>query len=340
MRGTTRLVASVGFVALQFPAPALGWQEAELLTNADVVSLTEAGVRAEDIVSRIESASADFDTSVESLVSLSRAGVAPAVLEAMNRADVLAARGRAGFRDTLRSGGTGPEMVVIPAGSFRMGCVSGVGCVEDEHPVHQVTIPQALAVGKYEVTFGEWDACVSGGGCSRRPGDQGWGRGRRPVINVSWDDAQSYVRWLSSQTGATYRLLSEAEWEYAARAGSSTAYSWGNQIGSGRANCGGCGSQSDGSQTAPVGSFSANGWGLHDMHGNVWEWVQDCWNGSYNGAPSNGGAWQQGECSRRVLRGGSWSSYSGYLRSADRNRYTTGDRNYFNGFRVARTLTP
>ena len=198
-------------------------------------------------------------------------------------------------------------MVVIPAGSFRMGCVSGVACYDDEHPVHQVTIPQALAVGKYEVTFAEWDACVSAGGCGHRPEDS-WGRGGHPVMRVSWDDAQSYVRWLSSQTGASYRLLSESEWEYAARAGSSTAYSWGNQIGSGRANCDGCGSQWDASQTAPVGSFSPNAFGLHDMHGNLWEWVQDCWNESYNGAPSNGGAWQQGECSRRVLRGGSLGS--------------------------------
>ncbi len=211
------------------------------------------------------------------------------------------------IRDALSSGGTGPEMVVIPAGSFRMGCVSGVGCYgDDEKPVHQVTIPAAFAVGKYEVTFAEWDACVSAGGCGHRPEDR-WGRGRHPVMRVSWDDAQTYVRWLSSQTGASYRLLSESEWEYAARAGSSTAYNWGNQIGSGRANCDGCGSQWDDSQTAPVGAFSPNAFGLHDMHGNVYEWVRDCWNESYSGAPSDGSAWQTGNCSRRVLRGGSWS---------------------------------
>ena len=233
----------------------------------------------------------------------------------------------------------GMEMVVIPAGSFRMGCVSGVECDEDERPVHQVTIPQAFGVSKYEVTFAEWDACVSGGGCAHRP-DDAWGRGRHPVMRVSWDDAQEYVRWLSSQTGAEYRLLSESEWEYAARAGTSTAYSWGNEIGSGRANCIGCGSQWDRTQTAPVGSFSPNVWGLHDMHGNVWEWVQDCWNGSYSGAPSNGGAWQQGDCSRRVLRGGSWYYNSRDLRSAIRLRSSSGDRVNLDGFRVARTLTP
>ena len=243
------------------------------------------------------------------------------------------------FRDTLRSGGNGPEMVVIPAGSFRMGCVSGVVCYDDEKPVHQVTIPQALAVGKYEVTFAEWDACVSAGGCGYRPEDA-WGRGRHPVMRVFWEDAQSYVRWLSSETGAEYRLLSESEWEYAARAGSVTAYSWGSQIGSGRANCNGCGSQWDFEQTAPVGSFSPNAFGLHDMHGNVWEWVQDCWNDSYNGVPSNGSAWQSGECSRRVKRGGSWGDRSGNLRSANRLWYPTVNRNFDVGFRVARTLTP
>ena len=244
------------------------------------------------------------------------------------------------FRDTLRSGGTGPEMVVIPGGSFRMGCVSGVDCRDREKPVHKVTIPQSLAVGKYEVTFAEWDACVSAGGCGRRPDDEGWGRGRRPVVNVSWDDAQAYLRWLSSQTGAEYRLLSESEWEYAARAGSSTAYSWGNEIGSGRANCDGCGSQWDLSQTAPVGSFSPNAFGVHDMHGNVCEWVQDCWNGSHSGAPQNGSAWQSGECSLRVLRGGAWNFRPRSLRSASRLTIHSLNGFYYNGFRVARTLNP
>ena len=137
--------------------------------------------------------------------------------------------------------------------------------------------------------------------------ERGWGRGRRPVINVSWEDAVAYTKWLSGQTGERCRLPSEAEWEYAARAGSVTKYSWGNEIGSNQANCDVCGSQWDGKQTAPVGSFDPNGWGLHDLHGNVWEWVQDCWNGSYQGAPTNGSAWESGDCSRRVLRGGSWN---------------------------------
>ena len=199
-----------------------------------------------------------------------------------------------------------PEMVVIPGGSFRMGCVSGRDCEDDEHPVHEVRV-ESFELGKYEVTFEEYDRFTAATGRDRAD-DEGWGRGRRPVINVSWEDAEAYTKWLSGQTGERYRLPSEAEWEYAARAGSVTKYSWGNEIGSNRANCRACGSQWDKKQTAPVGSFSPNGWGLHDLHGNVWEWVQDCWNGSYQGAPTNGSAWESGDCSLRGLRGGSWGS--------------------------------
>ena len=200
-----------------------------------------------------------------------------------------------------------PELVVVPSGSFMMGSPSSEsGRDGDEGPVHRVTIGYPFAVGVYEVTFGEWDACVSGGGCGgHRPDDEGWGRGRRSVINVSWDDAQGYVEWLSRKTGEEYRLLSESEWEYVARAGTSTRYWWGEGIGRNRANCGSdCGDSYR--YTAPVGSFSANPFGLHDVHGNVWEWVEDCRNGSYAGAPSDGTAWESGNCSRRVLRGGSW----------------------------------
>lgn len=243
------------------------------------------------------------------------------------------------FREPLRSGGTGPEMVVIPPGQFWMGCVSGVDCDSDELPVRQVTI-SPLAVSMYEVTFADWDACVTAGGCAHRPGDGGWGRGRRPVINVSWDDAQQYVRWLSASTAGAYRLLSESEWEYSARAGSATAYSWGNKIGSGLANCYKCGSQWD-LQTVPVGSFAANAWGLHDLHGNVFEWVQDCWGATYSlGQPLDGDAWQRGDCSRRVLRGGSWFDAPWALRSATRAGLSSGVREDFIGFRVARDLPP
>ena len=236
----------------------------------------------------------------------------------------------------MSSGGQGPEMVVIPAGRFRMGCVSGHECLDEELPVHDVRIPQAFAVSKYEVTFEDYDQFTY----PNRVDDEGWGRGRRPVINVSWDDAQEYVAWLSRQTGQTYRLLSEAEWEYVARAGTSTVYSWGNTIGSNRANCFECGSQWDFDRTAPVGSFAANAFGVHDMHGNVWEWVEDCWNESYGGAPADGSAWRGEDCRRHVLRGSAWINDPWSLRSALRHGDSSGLRVFSVGFRVARTLTP
>ena len=233
-----------------------------------------------------------------------------------------------------------PDMVVVPAGSFMMGSPSHEqGRNDSEGPVHEVRISAPFAAGRYEVTFAEWDACSAAGGCGHRPDDRGRGRGDRPVIYVTWEDAKGYARWLSRRTGKEYRLLSEAEWEYAARAGTETAYSWGDAIGVNLANCDGCGSQWDFSKTAPVGSFGANAWGLHDMHGNVWEWTEDCWNGSYRGAPSEGSAWLGGDCARRVLRGGSWYSKPANLRAAYRVRSITGIRDIL-GFRVARTLTP
>ena len=223
------------------------------------------------------------------------------------------------------------DMVAIPGGTFRM----GGGGDKDERPVHSVTIP-AFKLGKHEVTFAQWDACVADGGCGGyRPGDRGWGRGNRPVIYVSWDDVQGFIRWLNAKTGSNFRLPTEAEWEYAARAGSTTKYSWGNSIGSNRVNCEGCGSRWDDDRTAPVGSFSANAWGLHDLHGNVWEWVQDCWNESYRGAPTNGRAWTSGDCSRRVIRGGSWDGTPRVLRSASRGRVSRSARVYDIGLRLA-----
>ena len=239
-----------------------------------------------------------------------------------------------------------PEMVVIPAGTFRMGCVSGRDCEDDEFLVHDVTIQEAFEVSVYEVTFAQWDACVAGGGCGGyRPYDEGWGRGNRPVINVSWADAQAFVSWLSRYTGEDYRLLSEAEWEYVSRAGTGTAYSWGDAIGRNRANCSQSASRRERCRdpwdyTAPVGSFAANAFGVHDFQGNVHEWVENCWNGSYAGAPSDGSAWKSGDCSRRVLRGGAWLSSSRGLRSASRSWSSTDYRRGSIGFRVARTLTP
>ena len=238
-----------------------------------------------------------------------------------------------------------PQMVEIQAGRFRMGCVSGKDCYDGrrypnrEYPVHEVRVG-TFELSKYEVTFEEYDRFTAATGRELAT-DGGWGRGRRPVINVSWEDAVAYTAWLSEATGERYRLPSEAEWEYAARAGSVTKHSWGNEVGHNRANCSGCGSQWDGDKTAPVGSFGPNVWGLHDMHGNVCEWVQDCWNESYQGAPTDGSAWESGDCSQRVVRGGGWGDEPRNIRSANRQWLTIslGGGRYL-GFRVARTITP
>jgi formylglycine-generating enzyme required for sulfatase activity len=231
-----------------------------------------------------------------------------------------------------------PEMMVVPAGEFTMG--SEVGG-KDEKPSHKVMIAKPFAVGRFSVTFDEWDGCVAHGGCTYRPGDNSWGRGRQPVINVSWHDLKEYLTWLSKQTGKTYRRLTEAEWEYAARAGTTTRYSWGNEIGKNNANCHRCGSQWDDKQTAPVGSFKPNAFGLYDMHGNVWQWVEDCYKDDYEGAPTDGSAVASGNCScgRRVVRGGSWLYNPVLLRSANRSWYSSDNRLNNLGIRVGRTLT-
>jgi formylglycine-generating enzyme required for sulfatase activity len=234
-----------------------------------------------------------------------------------------------------------PEMIVVPAGEFTMGSPANeTGRNNNESPQRRVTIARPFAVSKFEVTFADWDACVSVGGCPHegRAGDAGWGRDRQPLIYVSWDDARAYLAWLSRMTGKAYRLLTEAEWEYAARAGTTSAYFWGDEIGKGHANCNDCGSKWDGRQTAPVGSFAANAFGLHDLHGNVWEWVEDCFHDDYKGAPVDGSAWTAGDCKYRVVRGGSWYGVPRYLRSANRNGGTSDDRVDGLGFRVGRTL--
>ena len=236
-----------------------------------------------------------------------------------------------------------PELVVIPAGTFRMGCVSGRKCL-GEKPVRDVQV-ESFELSKYEVTFAQWDACVEYGGC-RWLDDLDWGRDDRPVVGVTWSDAQAYVAWLSKEIGEGYRLPSEAEWEYAARAGAETRYSWGDKMGRKRANYN---NPSVGFRyTAPVGSFPPNPFGLYDMHGNVWEWVADCWNQSYEGAPEDGSAWLSGNCDRRVLRGGSWANLSSDLRAASRmarepSLHQAGWSSAMKdniGFRVARTLDP
>ena len=231
-----------------------------------------------------------------------------------------------------------PEVVVVPAGSYTMGDPI-------DHPEQQrkVSFARPFAVSKYELTFADWDACVAGGGCDGyKPNDQGWGRGHQPLIYVNWDDAQQYTAWLSQVTGKTYRLLSESEYEYAARAGTTTDYPWGDDVmlnGRPMANCGKCGSQWDNKQTAPVGSFPPNKFGLYDMVGNVLEWTEDCYHFKYNGAPEDGSAWiAGGDCSTHALRGGAWSTPPSLAYSGSRHAYASGTRANRTGFRVGRTL--
>ncbi|MDE0204439.1 MAG: SUMF1/EgtB/PvdO family nonheme iron enzyme [Candidatus Tectomicrobia bacterium] len=248
----------------------------------------------------------------------------------------------------LRDCETCPQLVVVPAGSFTMGSPdSEWGRFANEGPQRQVTITEPLAVGVYEVTFEEWDACVNAGGCDGyEPKGEGWGRGDRPVINVSWDDARAYVDWLSLRTGQRYRLLSESEWEYVARAGTLEPFHTGFTISAEQANYDSSYTYGSGQKgryrgrTVQVGTFSPNAFGLHEVHGNVWEWTQDCWNEDYTGAPTNGVARETGECEQRVLRGGSWGDVPWLLRSADRGKRESGIRGPKIGFRIARPLGP
>lgn len=227
-----------------------------------------------------------------------------------------------------------PALIKIPAGRFDMGCDSDQSNA-DERPVHSVNI-STFYLSKTVVTFEQYDAYVASGDCNHVPDDEGWGRGDRPVINVSFDDVQNYIQWLNKQTGQSYRLPSEAEWEYAARAGSKTEYSWGNELGTNKTNGGDSGSKWSGKQTAPVGSFEANAFGLQDMHGNVWEWVQD-WYGAdaySNSATNDPKGLSSGRY--RVLRGGGWDFTARNLRSANRSNNPPGSRYYSLGFRLVR----
>lgn len=240
------------------------------------------------------------------------------------------------FRDRLKDGSEGPEMVVVPAGEFQMGDVQGNGRAS-EKPVHTVHITKPFAIGCYPITFAEYDQFASVMN-TRLPGDEGWGRGRQPVINVSWADGVKYTRWLSLETGKRYCLPSEAEWEYAARAGTDTDYWWGTEIQTGMANFNDSDSRWGGKQTSPVGSFPANPFGVYDMAGNVWEWVEDCWHDTYDGAPTDGSVWEEKHVVQRVRRGGSWESIPDTLRSSYRTRYDADNSNYRLGFRLAQDL--
>jgi formylglycine-generating enzyme required for sulfatase activity len=232
-----------------------------------------------------------------------------------------------------------PDMVAVPGGTFLMGTPATIGVYRpNEEPQHVVTILNPFAVSKFELTFDQWDTCVSYGDCPQGVSSLDWGRGQRPVINVTWADAERYVAWLSKVTAKPYRLLSESEYEYAARAMTTTKYPWGDQIGTNNANCIGCGSRWD-QETAPVGSFPANRFGLYDMVGNIWEWVEDCWHAKYLGAPSDGSAWiEGGDCGTRVIRGGGWNASADEVRSAYRSGPYPDNRREWLGFRIARTL--
>ncbi|MCE7913343.1 MAG: TIR domain-containing protein [Nitrosomonas sp. PRO4] len=232
-----------------------------------------------------------------------------------------------------------PDMVRIPPGKFLMGHDEIIW--REGGPQHEVTIAYAFEIGKYEVTFDEYDAFAKATH-RKLPDDRGWGRGKRPVINVTFDDVQAYVQWLAQQTGKKYRLPTEAEWEYVAQAGTQTTFWWGDLLGQNNANCSDCGSQWDDKQTAPVGSFKPNAFGLYDTAGNVAEWVEDCWHVNYQNAPMDGSAWLEkdgGDCDRRVLRGGSWRHNSlPYLTPTGRNMNFTDGANYLQGFRIARDI--
>ena len=387
--------AAIGFllllvVSVTTPVPG----DETVLTNKDILRLTQVGLGAEVIITKIKVSATAFDTSVEQLVALKEAGVEDSVIAAMVGKGAAAGGGKpkedeesfiitypaletapaspsgsavpgtsqgspqtapaasavpapgSSFRDTLSGGGEGPEMVVIPAGRFMMGCVSGQDCADRWKPVHEVVIAQPVGMSKYEITFEDYDRFTH----PNKVEDEGWGRGKRPVINVSWDDATEYAAWLSAQTGKRYRLPSEAEWEYAARAGSTTEYHFGNDESQLCSYANHADSSTDvdwrnqscsdgvGRRTAAVGQYRPNAFGLYDMHGNVSEWVQDCWNDNYAGAPGDGSAWASGDCSQRGFRGGSWLFNAWNLRSALRNRLDRAFRDFTLGFRLVQDL--
>ncbi len=267
---------------------------------------------------------------------------------------------------TFKDCGVCPEMIVIPAGSIRIGATFAEGG-DDEWPIHNVVISRPLAIGKYEVTkfefsvFAEASAYSTENSC-RYLAKVGWGEGvswiypgfrqtdRDPVVCVNWEDAKAYVAWLSQKTGKTYRLPSEAEWEYAARAGGADRYFFGNSVSMLCKYGNGVDASSSfkwqnkkckdgyGARTAPVGSFLPNKFGLYDTIGNVWEWLEDCWNDNYVGAPADGTSWNTGDCSIRGTRGGSWLNDPRFLRSAHRNSLYYKYRKYNTGFRVVREI--
>ncbi|MEO6421784.1 MAG: formylglycine-generating enzyme family protein [Candidatus Nitrotoga sp.] len=250
-------------------------------------------------------------------------------VEQLQQEQIMASN-EAGLAKVFRDGPDAPEMVVIPAGSYRRG---------EAFNKYKVTIARPFAIGKYPVTVAEWKCYVEKGEISYSPSDNDWEGDNLPVTNISWFDAQNYARWLSTQTGKTYRLLSEAEWEYACRAGSVTEYYWGDEIGHNNCNCQESGSEWSRKRASPIGSFTPNVFGLHDMLGNIWEWLDDIWHDNYEGAPADGRSWSfGGNQMGRVMRGGSWSSFPRYVRCAHRHGSVPTIRNFNFGLRIARTL--
>ena len=227
-----------------------------------------------------------------------------------------------------------PMMVPLPAGSFTMGSNSGD---ISERPPHHVTIGAPFAIGKYDVTVEQWNACVAANACPKLSAENGPGA-NLPARDLSWDDVQQYVKWLGKVTGKPYRLPTEAEWEYAARGGTATQYWWGEQMRKGNSNCKGCGDPWHAEGPENVGTFAANPWGLYDMGGGVWQWVSDCWHGSYKDAPADGRAWDASGCDMRVIRGGSWRESADYMLVSTRFKYSESVRQSQNGFRVAKDL--
>jgi formylglycine-generating enzyme required for sulfatase activity len=224
-------------------------------------------------------------------------------------------------------------LVSLPAGSFMMG---GNGGDPSEKPAHRVAINAPFAIGKTEVTVEQWNACVAANACTRLAGAAS--APNLPARDLSWDDAQAYLKWLSAQSGKPYRLPTEAEWEYAARGGSASRYWWGEQMRPGMANCKECGEPWHQDAPAAVASFAANPYGLHDMNGSVWEWVSDCWHNNYKGAPADGRSWDDAYCSSHVIRGGSWREGASYMPVTTRFHYDSSVRHSQNGFRVARDV--
>ncbi|WP_316158316.1 MULTISPECIES: SUMF1/EgtB/PvdO family nonheme iron enzyme [unclassified Bradyrhizobium] len=317
--------------------------EKSLADYRAALALDPSNDQAANGIERIEAARAEAEQSRKNAeaTTLPSAALSTGVSLTEDRERILKAK------DSFKECDTCPEMVVVPAGSLLMGAPIGeLSRMENEGPLHKVTFAKPFAVGRFSVTLDEYDRCAADGACEGyKPSDRGWGRGRRPAINVSWHDARAYIEWLSKKTSRKYRFLSEAEREYVTRAGTLTPFWVGQTISSKQANFDNTTSYAGGPRgeyprkTLPVDSFAPNPWGLYQVHGNVWEWVEDCASNNYQSTPTDGSAWTDSDCSHRAVRGGSWYCSAGQLRSAHRSFVPVDRRDTDVGFRVARTLS-